>query len=231
MELTLDSAFSVGGLVGHASYFLLVLSMLMRRLGWLRALAILSAVAGITYDTVWLKDPVGVFWESLLLLVNVGQLTLMYVENRRATFSNEEEDMARRVLPGLSGRLQRKVLDVGVWHDGLAGTVLTREGEPVGHLVYLATGEAVISLGGVGVAACHAGAFVGEMTVLTQEPATGTAALSQPSRYWSIDARVLRQLTTAEPEIRRALAASFSRNLREKLEESNRSAVAMREEG
>jgi len=78
---------------------------------------------------------------------------------------------------------------------------------------------------GVGVAACHAGAFVGEMTVLTQEPATGTAILSKPSRYWAIDARVLRQLTKAEPEIHSALGISFAKNLREKLVASNQAAL------
>jgi CRP-like cAMP-binding protein len=88
----------------------------------------------------------------------------------------------------------------------------------------------VISVGGIEVAACRDGAFVGEMTVLTEDPATGTAVLSAPSRYWSIDARVLRQLTAAEPDVRRALSASFARNLRHKLEESNRATRASRQE-
>jgi CRP-like cAMP-binding protein len=225
VELTLDSALSLGGWVGHLSYFLLVLSMLMRHIGALRILAILSAVAGITYDYVWLMDPIGVFWESLLLSVNVGQLGLMHFESRRATFSDEEKNLLQRVLPDLSGRLQRKLMDAGVWTTGEPGTVLTREDQAVNDLAYLASGEALITVGGIGVAACHAGAFVGEMTVLTQEPATGTAILSKPSRYWSIDARVLRQLTQAEPEIRSALGASFAKNLREKLVASNQAAL------
>ena len=48
MELSLDSVLSPGGWVGHLSYFLLVLSMLMRHIGALRILAILSALAGIS---------------------------------------------------------------------------------------------------------------------------------------------------------------------------------------
>jgi hypothetical protein len=225
MEFTLDSILSVGGWVGHLSYFLLVLSMLMRHFGALRVFAILSAVAGIAYDFVWVNDPIGVFWESLLLAVNVGQLGLMHFENRRATFSDEERTLVKRVLPDLSNRLQRRILDSGVWGTGTAGAILTREGQSVNDLVYLASGEVLITVGGIGVAACHSGAFVGEMTVLTQEPATGTAILSEESRYWAIDARVLRQLTKAEPEIRSALGVAFTRNLREKLVASNRAAL------
>jgi hypothetical protein len=73
MDLTLESAFSTGGLVGHASYLLLVLSMMMRGMTLLRIFVILSAFVSILYDMVWLKDPVGVFWESMLVLVNIVQ--------------------------------------------------------------------------------------------------------------------------------------------------------------
>ena len=47
MELTLESAFSTGGLVGHFAYMLLVISMLMRRMIWLRIFVILSALVAI----------------------------------------------------------------------------------------------------------------------------------------------------------------------------------------
>ena len=231
MELSLDSVLSPGGWVGHLSYFLLVLSMLMRHIGALRILAILSALAGISYDLFWLNNPVGVFWESLLLVVNLGQLGLMHLETRRATFSDEEAAMLDQVLPDLASRLQRRLLDAGVWRSAEAGEALTREGEPVSHLVYLATGEVRITLDDIDIATCPAGAFVGEMTVLTEEPATGTATLSQAARLWSIDARVLRTLVRAEPEILSALRASFAANLRDKLVASNQATRASRASG
>ena len=67
MELTLESAFSTGGMVGHLAYLLLVLSMVMRQMYLLRILVILSASIAIAYALFWLKDPIGVFWESLLM--------------------------------------------------------------------------------------------------------------------------------------------------------------------
>ena len=62
MELTLESAFSPGGLVGHLGNILLVISMLMRRMVWLRILVILSATATIIYSIYWVVDPVAVIW-------------------------------------------------------------------------------------------------------------------------------------------------------------------------
>lgn len=228
VELSLEATLSAGRWLGHLSYFLLVLSMLMRRIVWLRAFAITSALTGIVYDAVWLHDPVGVFWESLLLAANVGQLTLMHWEDRRARFTEEERDLAAHILPGLPNRQRRKLLDLGTWVWGEPGTVLAREGESVAHLVYLAFGKVSVSVGGVHVGVCRPGAFVGEITALSGGAATGRAVVTEPSRYWAVDARVLRQLCAKEPEIRRALQSAFSRSVRDKLERTNETLVRER---
>lgn len=222
MDLTLDSAFSTGGLVGHLSYLLLVVSMLMRRMGALRVFAIASALTAIFYDVVWLKDPIGVFWESLLVAVNVGQLAVIHLSNRRARFSEEEAEFVHGKFPRLSRGNRRRLLNQGLWVTGETGTALTTERETVTHLIFLASGEAEIRSADKVVAVCEPGAFIGEMTVLSGEPATGTATLSMQSRYWAIEAGALRDLVKAVPEIGESLEASFSRNLRDKLVRSNR---------
>ena len=55
------SVFFADGHMGHTSYVLLILSSLMRRMFWLRAFFIASALTGISYSVFWLADPVGVF--------------------------------------------------------------------------------------------------------------------------------------------------------------------------
>ena len=42
MELSFESAFSTGGLVGHLAYLLLILSIIMRNIVWLRVFMIVS---------------------------------------------------------------------------------------------------------------------------------------------------------------------------------------------
>lgn len=221
MELTIESALSPGGLVGHTSYLLLVISMLMRRMWLLRILAIASSLVAIAYDLIWLKDPVGVFWESLLVTVNVVQLSITWVLNHRVRLSHEEIDMVDSHLRSLDRIDQRRLLNSGLWISGEKGTVLTQEGNPVTHLTYLASGGADIFSGGHRVAECVPGAFIGEMTVLTGDSATGTAVLSLPSRYWVIDAEVLRALVARHDHIGHALKAGFADNLRDKLVRAN----------
>jgi CRP-like cAMP-binding protein len=222
MELTLESALSPEGLFGHTSYILLVISMMMRRMVWLRIMVILSAIVGITYASVVLSDPVGTFWETLLVLVNIVQLAITWHQNRSAQFSDEERAFMDGHLPSLSMAQRRRLLNHGMWISGDKNTQLTEEGEPVSHLIYLADGQALVSSGGKPVAVCEPGAFIGEMTALHGDPANGTVKLIRDSRYWAIEAQQLRDLVGKDGEIANALESSFARNMRDKLVRSNR---------
>jgi CRP-like cAMP-binding protein len=221
MELTLESAFSTGGLVGHTSYLLLVISMLMRQINLLRMLVIASAFVAIAYDAIWLKDPVGIFWETLLVAVNIVQLSITYFENRVVRFTDEEDNFCSTRLAELERGERRRLLNKGLWVTGLPGTMLTREGEAVSHLVYLASGRVNIESAGHTVATCEPGSFIGEMTVFDGEAATGTAVVATEARYWMIEANLLRELADKRPETGQALQRSFAQNLKDKLIQSN----------
>ena len=222
MELTLESAFSTGGMVGHFAYLLLVVSMLMRRMFLLRIFVILSAIVAIAYALLWLKDPIGVFWESLLVVVNAVQLAITWHQNRSARFSEEETVFMKNHLPNLSMSDRRKLLNRGIWISGDTGTELTTEGQPVSHLVYLASGQALVISGGRAVAVCEPGAFIGEMTALRGEPASATVKVNKAARYWAIEADQLRDLVRKNTDIGVALEGSFARNMRDKLVRSNK---------
>lgn len=221
MELTLESAFSTGGMVGHLSYLLLVISMMMRNISMLRILVIASALAGISYDWFWLKDPVGVFWESTLVLVNVIQLALLYWKNLTARFDSTELAFLNDKLPGLSRGKSRELLNTGRWEQAPEGTVLTRQGEKVRDLVYIASGAVDIVVGGSRVSQCHAGNFIGEMSILGDEPASATTVVTGNAKLWKIDESGLRRMIAKSPDIEREIEASFSRNFRDKLIHAN----------
>lgn len=222
MELTLESAFSTGGMVGHLAYFLLVLSMAMRVMWMLRVLVIAGSMVSVFYDFYWLEDPVGVFWDTLLVIVNVVQLTITYLQNRRLRFTDEEQGFVDANFPGLSRTWKRRLLDLGHWSDAEAGEQLTTQGRPVTHLHYILKGEVEIISNGRRVGACRSGDFIGEMTALSGGPANGTAVVAQPTRLWSVPAAALRDLVARRQEVEQSLHSCFRRNLLEKLVEANR---------
>ena len=204
-------------MVGHLSYLLLVISMLMRSLTALRILVIASAMAAIAYDTIWLKDPVGVFWESLLVTVNILQIFREWMIERRVRFSPEETAFFDSHLASLSRKDARRLLNMGLWVDGEAGTVLTTENRPVTHLVYLLSGQVHILCSGVKVGTCREGNFVGEMSVLDKALASATAVVAEPSRYWMIRSDRLQKLQQDDPAIANAFQSGLARDLSRKI--------------
>lgn len=216
-----SSLLSPVGIFGHGAYLLLIFSMMMRDMMWLRIIALCSGAAQFVFDAYLIDNPIGAFWDALLVLVNLVQLSIMAYHARMTVLSPEEKEFRKTVLPALSKGDARKLLNLGLWINGEAGTELTHQGQSVERLIYLMDGEAEVHADGHPVAMCRDHSFIGEMTALTAEPATASVVLSKPSRYLSIDAERLRKLSRTNVHVRQALEAAFSKNMREKLVVSN----------
>ena len=221
MELTWESAISPGGMVGHASYLLLVISMMMRNISLLRILVIASAFVAIGYDWFWLKDPVGVFWESILVIVNIIQLLILYWGNLTARFTDDETQFLVEKLPDLSKSRSRILLDAGQWKKVTSGEMLTRQGEAVRHLIYVSHGTIDIMVGGKRVSQCGAGDFIGEITILSLETATATTLVKEDGLIWQIEEDRLGAIFSKYPDIKKELDASFARNFKDKIAQTN----------
>ena len=222
MELTLQSAFSPAAFPGHASYFLLVLAMLMSSILALRVLALGSGVAGFFYSALILTDPVGAFWEIAFVAANVAHLVLMAWRSRTVHFSNEDHRFHQTAIPLVPAALARALINAGTWRDLDAGTELTRQGETVGALTYMAEGTVDIRVDGRPVAACRRGDFVGELGIFSDHPATATAVAATPLRVLTFERQALMRLQRREPALRLALDSAFNSNLRHKLTAANK---------
>lgn len=155
----------------------------------------------------------------VLALVMIGRRLW---ENQSVHFTAEEQAMVGTLFNELPRSRARHLIDQGVWLNGADGDVLTREGEAVGHLYYLAEGEARVLMGGVEVGLCRRGDLIGELTVLSDETASATVVLRGPARFWCALAGDLRPYVEAHEDIRRAIEHGFATVLKAKLRASNR---------
>ena len=123
--------------------------------------------------------------------------------------------MLDSLVAGLSQNRARHLIDQGMWLTGKEGDVLTREGEPVDHLYFLAEGEARVMATGRQVGTCRAGDLIGELTVLSGETASATVILNGPARFWCAPADDLKPYVEANEDIRaRSSMASPPRSSR-----------------
>lgn len=157
------------------------------------------------------------FW---IILSIVGMVRLWYLTRNRKRSGLDEHFAAAR-LQGFSEPNVQRLLRSGTWRDCPAGEVLAREGEPIGHLYFLATGRAEVTLGHNKIAEILAPSYIGEQTALSGAPATATVTLMEDSTLLDIDAMALRATAERNTEFRSDLQRSIALDSMHKLSTSN----------
>lgn len=212
-------------LFGHFTYFLLILSVLMRRMVWLRSLAVASGIAKIVYRAFFVLDPVSVLWETIFVIVNVVQLVLIWYYEYQHRFTDEEHHFASSMPPGVERSAIKRLLELSDLVTAQVGEKLTIEGETVKALAYIADGIVKIEHGDRVVAICGPGDYIGELSFLSGKPASATATVVKPTRLLSFDQQRLATAIANDAQLSRTLDSALNRNLAGKLTRSNEPAL------
>ena len=159
---------------------------------------------------------------ALVALVGGVQAASGLWAGRSARFERHEQPLRRGPFSGMNRAKARTLIDQGLWIDASVGDILTHEGHPVTHLHWIANGAAEVLVDGVATGICGPRSLIGEATLFSGDPATGTVRLVTDSKLWSIEAETLRAYAEAHPDVRQILDHGFTRSLAEKLAALNR---------
>jgi Cyclic nucleotide-binding domain len=221
MDLLIQQLTNPISAVGHLNYILVILSVSMSSMRWLRIFAIASGAVGVFYYGFLVSDEISATWEFIFALVNAIQLAIVFLSGRRRARDEDEVLLVETVMPTLDGNLRARLLKMARWQTREPGEVLVEEGEDTPHLVFVARGAASVEKGGVLVGVCGPGDFLGEMSFLTGRPASATVRVANEVRCCVFDPEKLKLMARKAPAIRQALEFSFNRNLVGKLERMN----------
>jgi hypothetical protein len=213
-------------LFGHFTYFLLIASMLMRRMVALRILAVASGVAKIVYRAVFVLDPVSVLWETIFVVVNVVQLLIIWYYEYHHRFDEEHQHFADNMPDTVDRSAIKRLLDLADLERLEPGQTLTSEGQAVSQLVYIADGIIKVEHADRVVAICGPGDYIGELSFLSGNPATATAIVVKPTRALVFDQAKLTAAIGNDAQLRRTLESALNKNLAGKLARSNNQAPA-----
>ena len=227
MELSIESMFSPSGMLGNASYVLLIASMAMRNMFWLRILAVFSGITGIIYDAFILHDPVGTFWESCFTLVNLVQWIWLSVERRALKLDPNEQELKRKYFKTISDIELKQLFKCSQFIDLDIGENLTVQGKKVENLFMLIKGDVHINYDGTIVSNCSAGDLIGEIGFLTKAAASATATASTACSAIMFNHEQLSVLLKSSPELALSLNNIINQGLAEKLVRQNQSNIEM----
>ena len=227
MELSIESMFSPAGLLGNASYILLILSMAMRNMFWLRILAVFSGITGIIYDAFILHDPVGTFWESCFTLVNLVQWIWLSLEKRSLRLNTNEQDLKHKYFKNISDIELKQLFNCSEFITLDVGETLTAQGEKVENLFMLTRGIVEISYENNLISKCTAGDLIGEIGFLTKSAASATATATTTCKAIKFNHEQISVLLKSSPELSITLNNIINRGLAEKLLRQNETNITI----
>jgi hypothetical protein len=204
----------------HIANILILISLSVRDILWLRVFSILAGFFFIAFYALHVTDPEApITWNVVFMTVNSWHISRLFLERRPVHLSDPVARLHQLAFRSLTPVEMTKLVSVGSWEDAAKGDALCVAGEPLDKLAVLATGRVeVVRGGGEPVAVLEAGQLVGELSYLTGEVPTADVRAQEPTRYLAWERTRLTEFLGGEPKLRgafqRVLGADVAHKLR-----------------
>lgn len=164
--------------IGSLSSALTLCAYFMRDILYLRIIASVSFILAIFYFYFFPLAPLWIVinWKIVFLLINFVQITILLIERRAITLSNEEERIMYQLgFSKLTTAEFKKMLNYGAFISIPKGnTIITQGLFPVEDIYFMISGLAEVIIDGCEIGVCRPGNFVGEISFITNRAATAT---------------------------------------------------------
>ncbi|PXX42900.1 Crp/Fnr family transcriptional regulator [Aquitalea magnusonii] len=206
------------------SYSLIALSYIMRDIFWLRVITLFACFMDIyIYFFIRPGQPmwIQIAMNLVFIAINAYQLAILLKEKKASVLSGEAKIIHQQVFQAFSPVEFKKLLDVARFEDHPKDHCLVRTNEKPCDLMLILQGEAAILANGNKVSAVGNKQFLGEMSFLTEQPASATAVTSQPTRILRLPHAQLDALLKKTPELKAPLHSVLGQDVALKLKKMN----------
>ena len=167
---------NIAVIAGHLAFGLIAFSFLVKDILWLRIVSILASLFSVFYNWVIPVEPmwIPIGWNFVFVALNVYHIAVIIYEKRPIKMAPKDEELYETLFKDLSPVEYLKISKVAEWKTYKSGEKIIRQGTPVTDLILIYNGTVDVAVDGKGVAQLKDGQFVGEMSFLTEKPATAT---------------------------------------------------------
>ena len=209
---------NIGDIIGHLAFGLIAFSFLVKDIFWLRIMSIAASLFSIFYNYFIPPIPmwIAIFWNGIFILVNLYHIAILIYEKRPVNMNPKDKELYDTMFKSMSPVEFLKITKIAKWKKFKKGDEIISQNKPVKdlHLIYNGTVDVVVGIQPV--AELRDGQFVGEMSFLTEKPATATCIVKHdtecmiwnqegfkdllkrnPSLYFSIQSLLSAQVSDA----------------------------------
>ena len=167
---------NIATLAGHLAFGLIAFSFLVKDILYLRVLSILASLFSVLYNFYIPVEPMwlAINWNIIFVLVNIYHIAVIIYEKRPVKMSIKEKELHETMFRGLTPVEFLKITKIAQWKKYKTPLPIITQGKPVKDLILIYNGTVDVLVNDNKVAELKDGQFVGEMSFLTEKPATAT---------------------------------------------------------
>jgi hypothetical protein len=171
---------NIATLAGHLAFGLIAFSFLVKDILYLRILSILASLFSVLYNFYIPVEPMwlAINWNIIFVLVNIYHIAVIIYEKRPVKMSSKEKELHETMFRGLTPVEFLKITKIAQWKKYKTPLPIITQGKPVKDLILIYNGLVDILVNDNKVAELKDGQFVGEMSFLTEKPATATCKVA-----------------------------------------------------
>ena len=164
---------------GHLAFGLIAFSFLVKDILWLRVVSILASLFSVFYNYTIPVEPMwlAINWNFVFITLNLYHIAVIIYEKRPIKMAPKDKELYETLFKDLSPVEYLKISKVARWEKYESGEKIIRQGTPVLDLILIYNGTVDVAVDGKKVAELRDGQFVGEMSFLTEKPATATCVV------------------------------------------------------
>ena len=210
---------NIGDIIGHLAFGLIAFSFLVKDILYLRLLSILASAFSIFYNFYIPVEPmwIAIFWNCIFILVNIYHIAIIVYEKRPVKMTDKEKELYETMFRGLSPVEFLKITKVAEWKEFKSPLPIISQGKPVNDLILIYNGAVDVLVNDKKVADLKDGQFVGEMSFLTEKPATATCKVAHTTECLVWKQKEFKDLLKRNPSlyftIQSLLSEQVSNNL------------------
>ena len=172
-------------IAGHLAFGLIAFSFLVKDILWLRVVSILASLFSVFYNYFIPVEPMwlAINWNIVFVLVNLYHIAVIIYEKRPIKMEPKDKELYETLFKDLSPVEYLKISKVAQWITYKSGEKIIRQNTPVTDLVLIYNGTVDVAVDHKAVAQLKDGQFVGEMSFLTEKPATATCIVKHDTEW------------------------------------------------
>ena len=214
---------NIGDLTGHLAFGLIALSFLVKDIFWLRIMSIAASLFSIFYNYFIPPIPmtIAIFWNGVFIAVNLYHIAVLIYEKRPVKMNPKDKELYDTMFKSMSPVEFLKITKIAKWKKFQKGDEIIIQSKPVKdlHLIYNGTVDVIVGIEPI--AELKDGQFVGEMSFLTEKPATATCIVKHDTECMVWDQEGFKDLLKRNPSLYFSIQSLLSAQVSDALVSKN----------